>query len=165
MSNNDDNNTDDTGSQVEQQGAEIMADTDDNNLNTLEGDIFNGDNSTNEMLPVSLESIDSMTEKTTMPAALKPTRKLPLEVMFDVPIELVFEIGRTHISIKQLMELKEFSFVELDQVSVDSVDVRVNEILIAHAETIALQQRYGIRFGELEIYSALENEVIDVTSK
>lgn len=75
----------------------------------------------------------------------------------------MFEVGRTDITIEKLMELKEGSFVELNQVSVDSIDVIINEKIIARAETIALQQRYGIRFGELEAYSALENEAIDVT--
>lgn len=76
---------------------------------------------------------------------------LPLEAMLDVPITLIFEVGRTDISIKQLMELGKGSYVELRNVSVDSIDVRVNEQIIAQAETIAMPQRYGIRFGEVEM--------------
>lgn len=81
---------------------------------------------------------------------------LPLEVMFDIPITLIFEVGRTNISIKQLMELAKGSYVELRNVSVDSIDVRVNEQTIAQAETIAMPQRYGIRFGEVEMIQDIE---------
>jgi flagellar motor switch/type III secretory pathway protein FliN len=36
---------------------------------------------------------------------------LPFSAMLDVPIEMVFEVGRTNISIRQLMEMTQGSFV------------------------------------------------------
>lgn len=125
-------------------------------------ELANGDLTFEKTLPVPLKTLSDLPEKNNLPAPLAPARLLPLEVMFDVPITLVFEVGRTKINIKQLMELKEDSFIELNQVSVDVIDVRINEKLIANAETIALQNRYGIRMGELIEYSALENEAVDV---
>ena len=82
---------------------------------------------------------------------------LPFSAMLDVPIEMVFEVGRTNISIKQLMEMTQGSFVELRQVSVDIIDIRINDRLFAFGETIALQQHYGIRFGEHEIIPGVDD--------
>src|SRR5688572_12364189 len=82
---------------------------------------------------------------------------LPFSAMLDVPIEMVFEVGRTNISIKQLMEMTQGSFVELRQVSVDIIDVRINDKLFAFGETIALQQHYGIRFGEHEVIPGVDD--------
>ena len=90
-----------------------------------------------------------------VPAPLNHSRP-GVELFSNVPIELIFEVGRTNITIKQLMELCEGAFVELRHVSVDSIDVRVKEKIVAKGEAIAMQQWYGIRFGEVEIPPGLE---------
>jgi flagellar motor switch protein FliN len=82
---------------------------------------------------------------------------LPLEFMSDVPMILVFEVGRIDITIKQLLELDKGSYIELRNVSVDVIDIRVNDKLLGSGETIALQQRYGIRFNELEQFTSVED--------
>ena len=110
-----------------------------------------------QILPMQMTALSNIPQSTPVPATLKRA-KLPLESMLDVPITLVFEVGRTDITIKQLMELCAGSYVELRHVSVDSIDIRVNEKIIAQADTIALQQYYGIRFGEVEMYSGSESE-------
>jgi len=69
--------------------------------------------------------------------------------LLDVPISLVFEVGRTSITIAHLMELRAGSFIDLRNVLVDVIDVRVNDKIIAEAEAISLQQRYGIRISEI----------------
>ncbi len=88
------------------------------------------------------------TSKAMLPAVLP--KALTLNSMLDVPIPIVFEVGRTKITIAHLMELREGSFIDLRNVSVDVIDVRVDEQLIAEAEAISLQQRYGIRISEVK---------------
>jgi flagellar motor switch protein FliN/FliY len=87
-----------------------------------------------------------------------PANGYSLEHFIDVPITLVFEVGRTEITIGQLLELDKGSFVDLRQVSVDIIDIRANDRIIAFGETIALKKRYGIRFGELETVFGLEDD-------
>ena len=77
--------------------------------------------------------------------------RLPLEAMLDVPVTLVFEVCRIGIDVQQLLALTTGSHLELRQVSVDTIDIRLNDTLIAYGETIAIKQRYGVRWGELEI--------------
>lgn len=69
--------------------------------------------------------------------------------MMDVPVSLVFEVGRTVITISDLMELRHGSFIDLRNLSVDVIDVRANDMLIAEAEAISLQQRYGMRISDI----------------
>lgn len=106
------------------------------------------------ILPMPLVALSNTPESRSVPAPLQQVR-IPLEVMHDVPVTLTFEVGRTDITIKQLMELREGSFVELRHVSVDSIDIWMNDTVIAQGEAIALQQRYGIRFGEVELVSTV----------
>lgn len=75
--------------------------------------------------------------------------ELTLNSMLDVPISIVFEVGRTKISIAHLMELREGSFIDLRNVSIDVIDVLVDEKIVAKAEAISLQQRYGVRISEI----------------
>lgn len=82
---------------------------------------------------------------------------LPLEFMFDVPVILVFEVGRIDITIKQLLELDKGSYIELRNVSIDVIDIRVNDKRMGYGETVAMQQRYGIRFNELEQFTSVED--------
>ena len=72
-----------------------------------------------------------------------------LNSMLDVPVSLVFEVGRTKITIAHLMELREGSYIDLRNVSVDVIDVLVDDQMVAEAEAISLQQRYGVRISEI----------------
>jgi flagellar motor switch protein FliN/FliY len=108
-------------------------------------------------MPLSNITINKTDVKRAANPQLAQGGTLPFSAMLDVPIELVFEVGRTNISIKQLMEMTQGSFVELRQVSVDIIDIRINDRLFAFGETIALQQHYGIRFGEHEIIPGVDD--------
>lgn len=103
------------------------------------------------------------TRKTDLAATNTRPPQLPpngygLEHFIDVPITLIFEVGRTEITIGQLLEMNKGSFIDLRQVSVDIIDIRAHDRIIAFGETIALKKRYGIRFGELETVFGLEDD-------
>lgn len=108
-------------------------------------------------MPLSNITINKAEVKRVANPLLAQGGTLPFSAMLDVPIELVFEVGRTNISIRQLMEMTQGSFVELRQVSVDTIDIRINDKLFAVGETIALQQHYGIRFGEHEVIPGVDD--------
>jgi flagellar motor switch protein FliN/FliY len=112
-----------------------------------------------QVVPVPLGNIrkNDLPATNTRPAPL-PQNGYTIEHFLEVPITLVFEVGRTDITIGQLLELDKGSFVDLRQVSVDIIDVRANDRIIAFGETIALKKRYGIRFGELETVFGLEDD-------
>lgn len=106
---------------------------------------------------VTMDALKVAPTGTNMPAVIN-REPMTIESMGDVPVTLTFEVGRTHITIKQLMELNKGSFVELRHISVDTIDVRVCEKIIATAEAIGLQNWYGMRMGEIEIPATMELE-------
>ncbi|MES2626308.1 MAG: FliM/FliN family flagellar motor switch protein [Pseudomonadota bacterium] len=108
-------------------------------------------------MPLSNIQINKTDQKRPVNPLLSQNGTLPFSAMLDVPIEMIFEVGRTHISIKQLMEMTQGSFVELKQISVDIIDIRINDTLFGFGETIALQQHYGIRFSEHEIIPGVDD--------
>jgi len=72
-----------------------------------------------------------------------------LNVILDVPVTLSMEIGRTRISIRNLLQLNQGSVVELDRLAGEPLDVLVNGTLIAHGEVVVVNERFGIRLTDV----------------
>ena len=72
-----------------------------------------------------------------------------LNVILDIPVDLSMEIGRTKISIRNLLQLNQGSVVELDRLAGEPLDVMVNGTLIAHGEVVVVNERFGIRLTDV----------------
>ena len=72
-----------------------------------------------------------------------------LDVILDVPVTLAMEVGRTRISIRNLMALNQGSVVELDRAAGDPLDVFVNGTLVAHGEVVVVNEKFGIRITDV----------------
>lgn len=72
-----------------------------------------------------------------------------LEMVMDIPVKLNVELGRTRITIKQLLELTQGSVVELDGLAGDPMDILINGHLIAQGEVVVIDDKYGIRVTDI----------------
>jgi len=72
-----------------------------------------------------------------------------LDVILDVPVTLAMEVGRSRISIRNLMQLNQGSVVELDRGAGDPLDVFVNGTLVAHGEVVVVNDKFGIRLTDV----------------
>lgn len=72
-----------------------------------------------------------------------------LAPVFDVPVELVVEIGRTKMSIGETLSLGPGSVISLDKQTGEPVDLLVNGTPIARGEVIAVDEEFGIRLTEV----------------
>ncbi|MDO9372707.1 MAG: flagellar motor switch protein FliN [Gammaproteobacteria bacterium] len=72
-----------------------------------------------------------------------------LDVILDVTVTLSMEIGRTKISIRNLLKLNQGSVVELDRLAGEPMDVLVNNCLIAHGEVVVVNDKFGIRLTDV----------------
>jgi flagellar motor switch protein FliN/FliY len=59
------------------------------------------------------------------------------------------EIGRTIISIRNLLQLNQGSVIELDRLAGEPMDVMVNGTLIAHGEVVVVNEKFGIRLTDV----------------
>lgn len=71
--------------------------------------------------------------------------EVELDVILDVPVTLALEVGRTNITIRDLLRLNQGSVVELDRPADEPMDVLVNGTLVAHAEIVVVDDMFGIR--------------------
>ena len=72
-----------------------------------------------------------------------------LDVILDIPVAISLEVGSTKISIRNLLKLNQGSVVELDRLAGEPLDVLVNGTLIAHAEVVVVNEKYGIRLTDV----------------
>ena len=72
-----------------------------------------------------------------------------LKVLENIAVNLTVEVGRTEITIRDLLRLNEGSVVELDRLAGDPLDIMVNNTKIAKGEVVMVGERFGVRFGEI----------------
>ncbi len=72
-----------------------------------------------------------------------------MDLILDIPVTISLEVGRTSISIKNLLQLNQGSVVELDRYAGEPLDVLVNGTLIAHAEVVVVNEKFGIRLTDV----------------
>ena len=66
------------------------------------------------------------------------TGQLNLDLIMDVRLVLTLEVGRTRISVRNLLALTQGSVVELDKLAGEPLDVLVNGTLVAHGEVVVV---------------------------
>ncbi|WP_374338165.1 flagellar motor switch protein FliN [Methyloversatilis sp.] len=83
-------------------------------------------------------------------SANKPDEGLrDFEMILDIPVQLTVELGRTKISIRNLLQLGHGSVVELDGMAGEPMDVLVNGTLIAQGEVVVVNDKFGIRLTDI----------------
>ncbi|HEX4052031.1 MAG TPA: flagellar motor switch protein FliN [Steroidobacteraceae bacterium] len=85
------------------------------------------------------------------PEAPEPgaNRELNLDVVLDIPVTLSMEVGRTRISIRNLLQLNQGSVIELERSVSEPLDIFVNGTLIAHGEVVVVNEKFGIRLTDV----------------
>lgn len=72
-----------------------------------------------------------------------------LDMILDIPVQLTVELGRTKITIRNLLQLAHGSVVELDALAGEPMDVLVNGTLIAQGEVVVVNDKFGIRLTDI----------------
>ena len=107
--------------------------------------------SATERSDVALDS-DNI-EQVTFPQ-LKPesiTQPLPrnLELLLDVKVNVSVELGRSRVSIKDLLSLGSGSIITLDKLAGEPVDILVNGKPVAKGEVVVIDESFGVRILDI----------------
>ncbi len=71
------------------------------------------------------------------------------DMIMDIPVALTVELGRTRISIRNLLQLAHGSVVELDGLAGEPMDVLINGTLIAQGEVVVVNDKFGVRLTDI----------------
>ena len=67
----------------------------------------------------------------------------------NVEVVLYAELGKTKLSLKDILEYDTGSIITLDKMSNDLVNIYVDDILIAKGQIVAIEDTYGIKIAEI----------------
>ncbi len=72
-----------------------------------------------------------------------------MRVLYDLEMTLTAEIGRTHLPLREVLNLTPGSILELDRAAGDPADVMVNGRLVARGEVVVIDEEYAVRITEI----------------
>lgn len=72
-----------------------------------------------------------------------------MELILDIPVSVTVEIGRTKMTIRNLLQLNQGGIVALDRLAGDPLDVLVNGTLVAHGEVVVVNDKFGVRLTDI----------------
>ena len=72
-----------------------------------------------------------------------------LKILENIEVTLSIEVGRTEMTIRDLLRLNEGSVIELDRLAGEPLDIFVNGAIIAKGEVVMVGERYGIRLTDI----------------
>jgi len=72
-----------------------------------------------------------------------------LVTVFDVPVNISAVLGKSHMSVAQLLKLNKGSVLELDRKVGEAIDIFVNNRLVARGEVVVIDDRLGVTMTEI----------------
>ncbi|MFH1010059.1 MAG: flagellar motor switch protein FliN [bacterium] len=72
-----------------------------------------------------------------------------MELLLDIDLPIVIELGRTSLLIREILKLGPGSIIELDKLSGEPVDVYVNDKKFAEGEVVVIDENFGVRVTEV----------------
>ena len=78
-----------------------------------------------------------------------PEESSDLETVFDVPVKVSAVLGKTNLTVNQLLKLATGSVIELDRKVGEAIDIYVNNRLVARGEVVLLDDKLGITMTEI----------------
>lgn len=72
-----------------------------------------------------------------------------LGLILDIPLRVSAELGRTKVLVQDLMKLKKGSVLELDRLAGESLDILVNDRVVAKGEVVVVNEKFGVRLTDV----------------
>jgi flagellar motor switch protein FliN/FliY len=84
----------------------------------------------------------------------EPIRETPeghgnINLLLDVPLPVSVELGRTTMTIRDILDLGTGSVVEVNRVAGEPVDILVNGRLVARGEVVVIDENFGVRILDM----------------
>ncbi len=81
--------------------------------------------------------------------AASAARSWGIDMLRDVEMEVTCELGRTRMTVRQLLALAPGDVVELDRLAGSPADLLVNGTLLARGEVVVVDEGFGLRITEI----------------
>lgn len=97
-------------------------------------------------------TLEDFSDASGLPAPMEETgdkTAADLATVFDVPVNISAVLGKSHMSVAQLLKLNKGSVLELDRKVGEAIDIFVNNRLVARGEVVVVDDRLGVTMTEI----------------
>ena len=74
---------------------------------------------------------------------------LPLTSLYDLALPISIELGRTSMTVQEVLQLGRGSVIELDRLAGEPVDIYVGDRRFAEGEVVVLGENFGVRITRI----------------
>ena len=82
-------------------------------------------------------------------AASVQVAELPLATLYDLALPISIELGRTSMTVQEVLQLGRGSVIELDRLAGEPVDIFVGDRRFAEGEVVVLGENFGVRITRI----------------
>lgn len=84
-------------------------------------------------------------------ATSEASKEMPrnLDFLLDVTLQVSVEVGKTRMSIQDLLQLAQGSVIELSKLAGEPLDIYINEKHIARGEAVIVNEKFGVRVTDI----------------
>lgn len=72
-----------------------------------------------------------------------------IDLLLEIPLQVSVELGRTRLTVSEILALRVGSVLELNKMAGEPGDVLVNGTLIARGEVVVVDEKFGVRIVEV----------------
>ena len=79
----------------------------------------------------------------------QPRGEVPLSMLLDLTLPVSIELGRTSMSVQEILQLGRGSVVQLERLAGEPVDIYIGDRLFAQGEVVVLGEQFGVRITRI----------------
>ena len=121
---------------------------------TQPGDAFGLQPIVPEVAPVAAPVSSPVSSVASAPPSRGEDLPRGIELLHGVDMEVTVEIGRTRMTVRELLDLSPGAVLELDRAAGSPADLLVNGRLIARGEVVVIDEDFGLRITEIAVDAA-----------
>jgi len=72
-----------------------------------------------------------------------------IDFLYDVELDVAVVLGKVRMLIKDVLALNSGSVVELNKLAGESLEILVNEKVLARGEAVVVNEKFGVRLTEI----------------
>ena len=84
--------------------------------------------------------------------------EVPLSMLLDLTLPVSIELGRTSMTVQEVLRLGRGSVVQLDRLAGEPIDIYVGDRRFAEGEVVVLGEHFGIRITRIVSRQAIAAE-------
>ena len=78
-------------------------------------------------------------------AAIGANGEVPMSMLMDLTLPVAIELGRTTMSVQEILQLGRGSVVQLERLAGEPIDIYVGDRRFAEGEVVVLGENFGVR--------------------